>query len=416
MVWNYNMTLFGRFSAFALFLSKNSGCLGLTVDVCERNLHPHPHPHRRHEWNGKRGIRQISWGFLKRRVASTSISPSLNIFSVQLATIESNTLSISVAIKNSEKNEIDETPALIDSGAGGIFTDQNYARRMGFQIQKLDKPISARNVDNTENKQGKITSFVELNLTIGGKMRRTRLMITGLGKQKIVLGFPWLNEHNPDIDWKTGRFAWRPIKQRLWFKKKDLGKPLPLLRAKALARQAMDRIEEETDPQKNLNRTWNPSLDNDIILAYIEDHNKQDTIWINTKTSSSIEFHLRHDEKKEDTPLDQQIPSEYHKFLDVFYEEKADRFPEPRSWDHKIELKEGFQPKSFKTYNLTPEEQAELDKFLKDNLEKGYIRPSQSPMGSPFFFVKKNSDPVKTTDTWTTGPSKMHTRYPSSPN
>ena len=126
---------------------------------------------------------------------------------------------------------------------------------MGFQIQKLDKPISARNVDNTENKQGKITSFVELNLTIGGKMRRTRLMITGLGKQKIVLGFPWLNEHNPDIDWKTGRFAWRPIKQRLWFKKKDLGKPLPLLRAKALARQAMDRIEEETDPQKNLNRT-----------------------------------------------------------------------------------------------------------------------------------------------------------------
>ena len=25
-------------------------------------------------------------------------------------------------------------------------------------------------------------------------------------------------------------------------------------------------------------------------------------------------------------------------------------------------------------YNLTPEEQVELDKFLKDNLEKGYVR------------------------------------------
>jgi hypothetical protein len=49
-------------------------------------------------------------------------------------------------------------------------------------------------------------------------------------------------------------------------------------------------------------------------------------------------------------------------------------------------MKTGFEPKSFKTYNLTPEEQLELDKFLKENLDKGYIKPSQSP---PFFFVKK---------------------------
>jgi Reverse transcriptase (RNA-dependent DNA polymerase) len=40
-------------------------------------------------------------------------------------------------------------------------------------------------------------------------------------------------------------------------------------------------------------------------------------------------------------------------------------------------------------YNLTPEKQIELDKFLKENLDKGYIKPSQSPMASPFFFVKK---------------------------
>jgi hypothetical protein len=30
-----------------------------------------------------------------------------------------------------------------------------------------------------------------------------------------------------------------------------------------------------------------------------------------------------------------------------------------------------------------------LDKFLKENLDKGYFKPSQSPMASPFFFVKK---------------------------
>ena len=52
-------------------------------------------------------------------------------------------------------------------------------------------------------------------------------------------------------------------------------------------------------------------------------------------------------------------------------------------------MKEGFELKSFKNYNVTPAEQIKLDKFLKENLEKGYIRPSQSPMASPFFFVNK---------------------------
>jgi hypothetical protein len=52
----------------------------------------------------------------------------------------------------------------------------------------------------------------------------------------------------------------------------------------------------------------------------------------------------------------------------------------------------------------------ELDKFLKENLEKGYIRPSQSPMASPFFFVDKkdeNFDLAKITDISMTIRSRM---------
>jgi hypothetical protein len=76
--------------------------------------------------------------------------------------------------------------------------------------------------------------------------------------------------------------------------------------------------------------------------------------------------------------------------LDIFNEAKAHRFPESKPWDHKIEIKEGFEPKLFKNYNLTLAEQTELDKFLKENLEKRYIWPSQSPMASPsFLFLKR---------------------------
>ena len=52
-------------------------------------------------------------------------------------------------------------------------------------------------------------------------------------------------------------------------------------------------------------------------------------------------------------------------------------------------MKPGFEPKSFKNYNVTPAVQEELDKFLKENLEKGYIQKSESPMASPFFLMKK---------------------------
>ena len=93
--------------------------------------------------------------------------------------------------------------------------------------------------------------------------------------------------------------------------------------------------------------------------------------------------------------MEEQVPAEYHEFLDVFDEVKADRFPESRTWDHKIEMKPGFEPKSFKTYNLTLEEQRELEKFLKENLDKGYIQPSQSPMASPFFFVTKKDGKLR---------------------
>jgi hypothetical protein len=122
-----------------------------------------------------------------------------------------------------------------------------------------------------------------------------------------------------------------------------------------------------------LNKTQHPTLDNSILSTILEELDETDEIWIHTKTSNAIEFHLKHDEKKDDVPLKEQILKEYHEHLDIFDKNKADRFPTSRPWDHKIELKEGFQPKSFKTYNLTPEEQIELDSFLKDNLDKGYI-------------------------------------------
>ena len=154
-------------------------------------------------------------------------------------------------------------------------------------------------------------------------------------------------------------------------------------------------VEEIPDEEENKNRTQNPALDDDMELGSTYLDKEEFDIWLNAKTTTSNEFHLQHDEKKADLPIEEQVPLEYHEYLDVFDEQKADRFPSSRIWDHKIEMKPDFVPKSFKTYNITPAEQIELDKFLKENLDKGYIRPSQSPMASHFFFVTKKDGKLR---------------------
>ena len=104
---------------------------------------------------------------------------------------------------------IETVEALLDSGASGKFIDQNFAKNMKIKQQDLEKPIKVYNVDGTLNKQGTIRKYVDLNLEIHGQKRKHRLLIMGLGKQKIILGFTWLKEMNPMINWRKGTLEWR---------------------------------------------------------------------------------------------------------------------------------------------------------------------------------------------------------------
>jgi len=137
-----------------------------------------------------------------------SVSPCLDIFNVSTAKIESNSLSIPTQIRGKTENKIVETLALIDNGAGGVFIDQNYARNSGLDIQQLEKLLKVCNIDGTSNKQGNIKYFVQLNITVNGQQEKIKLWMTGLGKQRIILGFPWLNKHNQEINWQTGELNW----------------------------------------------------------------------------------------------------------------------------------------------------------------------------------------------------------------
>jgi len=54
-----------------------------------------------------------------------------------------------------------------------------------------------------------------------------------------------------------------------------------------------------------------------------------------------------------------------------------------------IEVKEEFVLRKGKIYPLSREEREEVHEFIKEQLRKGYIRPSKSPQTVPVLFVGK---------------------------
>ena len=68
-----------------------------------------------------------------------------------------------------------------------------------------------------------------------------------------------------------------------------------------------------------------------------------------------------------------ELPEVYAEYRMIFKKEASERMPEHKPWDHAIDLKPDFILKDCKVYPLSSEEQKKQDKFLEENLRKGYI-------------------------------------------
>src|SRR5712664_4386711 len=104
-------------------------------------------------------------------------------------------------------------------------------------------------------------------------------------------------------------------------------------------------------------------------------------------------------EKQEGKPtktFEQMVPEHYRDFKKVFSEEASQRLPEHQPWDHTIDIEPDAKMHwKVRTYPMSPKEQEELDKFLKEHVQKGYLVPSKSPMASPVFFIKKKDGKLR---------------------
>jgi hypothetical protein len=93
--------------------------------------------------------------------------------------------------------------ALVDLGATDNFMHPAFAKRMGLGLQKLPNPKKIFNIDNTSNKSGMITHFLDLNIRTNGHNKEMRFLVTDIGHKEILLGYPWLATFKPKFNWKS---------------------------------------------------------------------------------------------------------------------------------------------------------------------------------------------------------------------
>src|ERR1700761_6743053 len=75
---------------------------------------------------------------------------------------------------------------------------------MKIGMQRLQTAKTLYNVDDTTNKDGKIMHYLVLNVQMQGKVKRMTFLMAEIGKEDIILGYPWLSAYEPQFDWAKG--------------------------------------------------------------------------------------------------------------------------------------------------------------------------------------------------------------------
>ena len=108
-------------------------------------------------------------------------------------------------------NSKTEERALIDSGATETFLDYWTVKWLDLGTKLLDTSWPIINADGSPNRKGSLIWCTELMVTQNGKEALQWFFVTDLGSDQMILGFPWLQEWNPDIDWKRWTIKGGPI-------------------------------------------------------------------------------------------------------------------------------------------------------------------------------------------------------------
>jgi transposase InsO family protein len=277
------------------------------------------------------------------------------------------------------KEESVLTYAMADTGAEGKrFIDQDWARSKGFELLPLKSPIRLETFDGSEAETGPITHYIRTTIQIADHLEKKVLFLaTQLAHYPIVLGMPWLKQHDPHVG-----FAAHTLEFNSDYCRKHCNVPDRPTKIRAL-----HDLPKKARPIHLPDRPHAlKELDISVVslrasAAYLRRGYKAFSA-----TLENIEDILNPPSKVDPAT---ELPEEFQDYADVFSPKEAERLPPHRPYDHDVKLQEGATPPFGPLYSMSRDELTALKEWIEENLRKGFIRPSSSPAASPVLFVKK---------------------------
>ena len=92
----------------------------------------------------------------------------------------------------------------MDSGCTYIGIDEQLVKNKKIKIKLVDFSFEVFNVDGTKN--GEVTRIVPLEVEINGHKEYINVVVMDLNRTYMFLGHDWLVRHNPEVNWKEGKY------------------------------------------------------------------------------------------------------------------------------------------------------------------------------------------------------------------
>ncbi|KAJ1038256.1 hypothetical protein NDA10_003212 [Ustilago hordei] len=266
---------------------------------------------------------------------------------------------------------------LADTGAGLSIVSDSFISK--YQIPT--KPIKTRSIHGVTGHQLSINSSASMQVSIGThNLGVVEASVADTADYDLILGFTELRRLKPTIQWDTGQLEFKTQEQD-----RPPRRPPEAARAGDLT---MRRPTLHGNEFVSAERILRAALeDGPIGFMLLEEPPSSLPAFgfVPTGADKGVEMEVEVD--KVVTAAD--IPKPYQHLRDVFDEVEADKLPHHTEHDLHLELIEGGKPPQGPLYLKGPKEMSELRRYLDENLEKGFIRPSKSPARSPVLFVPK---------------------------
>jgi len=73
-------------------------------------------------------------------------------------------VTVKIGLERIDTREGITVEVLLDSRATGLVMSSEFAKKQGFKLKKLERPINVRNVDRSFNKEEPIENTMEVNI------------------------------------------------------------------------------------------------------------------------------------------------------------------------------------------------------------------------------------------------------------